>query len=58
MLLILRILRSDRLPSGIERVKSLAGKDVLVMPPNSLVNAIEMIKNPREEFILCLTTPG
>jgi len=43
---------------GIEKLKLLAGKDILVVPNNAIVNLIEMIKNPREEFIVCLTTPG
>eukprot|EP00341_Mesodinium_pulex_P000080 CAMPEP_0116899660 /NCGR_PEP_ID=MMETSP0467-20121206/8170_1 /TAXON_ID=283647 /ORGANISM="Mesodinium pulex, Strain SPMC105" /LENGTH=121 /DNA_ID=CAMNT_0004572585 /DNA_START=1328 /DNA_END=1693 /DNA_ORIENTATION=+ len=55
-MVVMRILRPDRFISGVEHLKG--GKDILDNPMQPLVNVIDMVKAPREEFILCLTNPG
>lgn len=56
--LITRILRPDRLSDCILLLKEEVGTELLIGAENNIVAALEAVKSPKDEFVVCLTTPG
>lgn len=56
--LVTRILRPDRLNDCILLLKEEVGTELLVGAENNIVAALDAVKSPKDEFVVCLTTPG
>lgn len=56
--LVTRILRPDRLNDCILLLKEEVGAELLVSAENNIVAALDAVKNPKDEFVVCITTPG
>jgi len=54
----LRILRPDRFSMGLELLKNYVSKDSFEIKENVIFNHIALIKNSKDEYIICLTNPG